>query len=55
MILIEKEELLKALERKYGDLNDECGCSVYTDNGKYVWLSIKGIVDVINDCMEWED
>ena len=54
MILIEKEELLNAIERKYGDLNDEGGCYVSTDNG-YEWLSVKDIVDVINSCMEWDD
>lgn len=54
MAFIEKEELLELLEKKYGDLNDECGCSVYV-NGDYVWLSVKDIVDVINDCTEYDD
>ena len=54
MVFIDKEELLEAIERKYGDLNDECGCSVYV-NGDYEWLSVKDIVDVINDCMEYDD
>lgn len=51
---IEKAELLELLERKYGNLNNECGCSVYV-NGEYEWLSIKDIVDVINDCTEYDD
>lgn len=54
MVFIEKEELLKEIERKYGDLNDEGGCYVSTEKG-YSWLSIKNIVDIINDCMEYED
>lgn len=53
-MFVNKEELLEALERKYGDLTDDCGCSVYTDNG-YEWLSIKRIVDIINDCDEYDD
>lgn len=53
-MLIEKEELFELLERKYGDLNNECGCYVSTEDG-YNWMSIKDIVDVINECMEYED
>ena len=50
MILIDKEELLRTIERKYGDLENERGC--YVD---YNWLSVKDIVDIINDCMEYDD
>lgn len=53
-MFISKEELLEAIERKYGDLNDECGCSVYV-NEKYEWLSVKDIVDIINDCCTYDD
>jgi len=53
-MFISKEELLEAIEGKYGDLNDECGCGVYV-NGKYEWLSVKDIVDIINDCCEYDD
>lgn len=53
-MLISKEELLEAIERKYGDLNDERGCSVCV-NGGYEWLSVKDIVDIINDCCEYDD
>lgn len=53
-MLIEKEELLERLERKYGDLNDSCGCYVFV-NGEYEWLSVKDIVDVIDDCEEYDD
>ena len=51
---IEKEELMELLERKYGNLNDSCGCSVYVD-GEYEWLSVKDVVDVINDCCTYDD
>lgn len=53
-MLISKEELLEAIERKYGDLNDECGCNVYV-NGEWEWLSVKDIVDIINDCCIYDD
>ena len=52
-MFINKEELLKAIEKKYGDLTDDCGCSVSTDNG-WKWLSVQRIVDIINDCEEYE-
>ena len=51
---IEKEELFERLKNKYGNLNDECGCSVYV-NGEYEWLSVSDIVDIINDCEEYDD
>lgn len=54
MRFIEKEELLNALRNKYGDLDNDCGCSVYV-NGDYEWLSIKDIVDVISSCSEYDD
>lgn len=53
-MFINKEELLEALERKYGDLTDNCGCSVSTENG-WKWLSVADIVDVINSCDEYDD
>ena len=52
-MFINKEELLEALEQKYGDLTDECGCSVSTDNG-WEWLSVADIVNVINSCTEYD-
>ena len=51
-MFIEKEELLKSLEKKYGDLTNDLGCTVLTDNG-YRWLSIERIVEIINDCAEY--
>ena len=51
-MFINKDELLELLEQKYGDLTDDCGCNVSTDNG-WEWLSIKRIVDIINDCDEY--
>ena len=40
------QEVLDRIEAKYGNLTDERGCSVYTDNG-YAWLSVANIVDII--------
>lgn len=52
-MFIDKEELLKAIERAYGDLDDDGGCYCSTGD-EYVWLSIKRIVDIINDCEEYD-
>lgn len=52
-MFINKEELLEALESKYGNLNDERGCSVSTDNG-WEWLSVADIVKVIDSCEEYD-
>ena len=54
MAFIDKEELLSAIEEKYGDLTDTCGCSVFTENG-YIWLSVADIVDIINECDTYEE
>jgi hypothetical protein len=54
MEFIDKNELLEMLEKKYGDLNDDGGCYVVTNNG-HEWLSINAIVEIINDCMIWDD
>lgn len=51
---INKEELLELLKEKYGNLNDECGCSIFI-NGEYEWLSVKDIVNVINECEEYDE
>lgn len=52
-MFIDKEALLEALEEKYGDLTDECGCSVF--NGEdYEWLSVADIVAIINSCIEYD-
>lgn len=40
------QEVLNRIEKKYGDLNDICGCNVHTDNG-YEWLSVSKIVEII--------
>lgn len=50
MGLIRKEDLLDKLEEKYGDLFSPIGCYV---NGE--WLSVKEIVNVIDDCFEEEE
>lgn len=53
-MLINKEELLEMIERKYGDLENNRGC--YVHNGEdYEWLSIADIVDIINDCEEYDE
>lgn len=44
---INKEELLEALKKKYGDLNNDRGCYV---NGR--WLSIYDIVKIIEELEE---
>ena len=46
-------EVLDKLEEKYGDLNDESGCSVFNDNiCQYEWLSVADIVKVIEEVDE---
>lgn len=40
------QEVLDRIEARYGDLTNERGCSVHTDNG-YVWLSVADIVNII--------
>ena len=40
------QEVLDRIEAQYGDLNDETGCYIRTDNG-HKWLSIAEIVDII--------
>ena len=54
MNLIDKEEFLERLEQKYGDLTNECGCSVPI-NGEYEWLSISNIVELAHDCELHDD
>lgn len=52
-MFINRDELLEILEKKYGDLTDNSGCSVH--NGKnYEWLSVADIVDIINECTEYD-
>ena len=46
-------EVLDKFEEKYGDLNDESGCSVFNDNiCQYEWLSVADIVKVIEEVDE---
>lgn len=44
-MLINKEELLRRLEEKYGNLSDDSGCYV---NGE--WFSLESIVCLIEEC-----
>lgn len=52
--MINKEELLEKIEEKYGSLDNEMGCGCYV-NGEYVWLSIAAIVELIEECEEYEE
>lgn len=54
MTLICKEDLLDALKARYEDLDDDCGCSVRTNDG-YEWLSLARIVAIINACDEYDE
>lgn len=53
--MIDKEELLQLLKNKYGGLENDIGCYVYNDEKKCFgsYLSIKAIVDIINECTEY--
>ena len=54
MVLIEKKELLEAIKQKFWDLDDNRGCCI--DNGHlYEWLSIKALVELIEDCSTYSD
>lgn len=53
MELISKKELLKEIEEKYGDLTNESGCSVSTDNG-FEWLSLSNIVELVHCCETYD-
>jgi hypothetical protein len=48
------QEVLDRIEAKYGDLENECGCSVSTDNG-WAWLSVANIVEIIQHVDEMFD
>ena len=39
-------ELLDTLAKKYGDVDDDCGCYVRTERG-YKWLSVKAVKDFL--------
>ena len=55
MTLISKEELLDALYERFGeDLDNDTGCYVCTDNGRE-WLSVHRIINIINNCYEYEN
>lgn len=54
MELINKEELLELLANRYGDLEDDCGCNVRTEDG-WEWLSIRRIVAIIEACDTYEE
>ena len=45
------QALLEKLEKKYGDLDDRCGCNVSTDHG-WEWLSVADIVEIIMEVDE---
>lgn len=45
------EYLKECIEAKYGDLEDESGCSISTEHG-WEWLSIADIVRIIDEADE---
>lgn len=40
------QEVLDRIEAQYGELDNERGCYISTDNG-HAWLSVANIVDII--------
>ena len=40
------QEVLDRIKANYGDLDNECGAYISTDNG-YQWLSVANIVEII--------
>ena len=53
MELIKKKDLLKAIEEKYEDLTNECGCNIRTEYG-YEWLSLSNIVELVHCCETYD-
>lgn len=53
-MFIDKAELLERLENIFGDITDDGGCYVHTDKG-YEWLSLNRIVEIINECDEYDE
>lgn len=53
MELINKQELLKAMEHRYEDLADESGSYVGTEHG-LEWLSISNIVELVHSCETYD-
>lgn len=53
--MIDKEELLQLLKNKYGSLENDKGCYVFNDDKNCFdsFLSVKAIVDIINECTEY--
>lgn len=54
MEFIRKDELLKAIEKKYGDLSDDSGAYADTDHG-FEWLSVAAIVELIESLDTYEE
>ena len=42
---LDVDKLKEKIEDKYGDLDDEMGCYI-----NHNWLSVKDVVDLIDDC-----
>lgn len=53
--MIDKEELLQLLKNKYGSLENDKGCYIFNDDKNCFdsFLSVKAIVDIINECTEY--
>ena len=48
--MVNAQELKDKIEATYGNIDDESGCYV---NGE--WLSVKNIVDLIDECDDGDD
>lgn len=48
--MVNAQDLKDMIEEKYGSLSDERGCYV---NGE--WLSVRDIVDLIDECDDGDD
>ena len=47
---MDTQKLKEKIEDKYGDLDDEAGCYI-----RHEWLSVKDIVDLIDECDDGDD
>ena len=54
MEFINKGELLKALEKKFGNLSDNSGAYSDTDHG-LEWFSVAAVVELIESLTVYED
>lgn len=48
-LVVDVEELLEAIENRFGDMDDECGCYV---NGQ--WMSPKDFAQMVVNCSRYD-